>query len=81
MEMKRAVMNIGRRPTFGGHDLSVEVHIINFEGDLYGKHLLVSLVRRLRGEQRFDTTGRLVAQMREDVRVAQQIFEEESEDE
>lgn len=81
MEMKRAVMNIGRRPTFGGHDLSVEVHIINFEGDLYGKHLLVSLVRRLRGEHRFESTGRLVAQMREDVRVAQQIFEEENEDE
>ena len=81
MEMKRAVMNIGSRPTFGGDTLSIEVHIINYGGDLYGKHLLVSVAHRLRGEQRFESTGQLVAQMREDVRVAQKIFEEESDHE
>ena len=79
--MKRAVMNIGSRPTFGGDTLSIEVHIINYEGDLYGKYLLVSVAHRLRGEQRFESTGQLVAQMREDVRVAQKIFEEESDHE
>ena len=81
MEMKRAVMNIGSRPTFGGDTLSLEVHVINYEGDLYGKSMLVSLSHRLRGERRFESTGQLVAQMREDVRVVQHIFEEESENE
>lgn len=76
MEMKRAVTNIGMRPTFQGHGMAIETHVINYNGDLYGKHMLVALTHYLREEKKFESTGRLVAQLREDVRRANAIFEE-----
>ncbi len=77
MEMKRAVTNIGMRPTFQGHGMAIETHVINYDGDLYGKRMLVALTHRLREERKFESTGRLVAQLREDVRRANAIFDEE----
>ena len=77
MEMKRAVVNIGVRPTFHGHTMSIETHIINYEGNLYDQRLVVALAHRLRDEQKFDSTGALVAQMRQDVRTANSLFEKE----
>lgn len=77
MEMKHAVMNIGRRPTFGGEETTVEVHIINYEGNLYGLHVVVSVIERLRGERKFDSTGALAVQLREDVQTALQMFDNE----
>jgi riboflavin kinase / FMN adenylyltransferase len=47
------VLNIGIRPTFGQLTRTVEVHILDFDGDLYGQQLKVEFVERLRGEQRF----------------------------
>jgi len=70
VEMKRAIMNIGMRPTFDGHALALETHILNYEGDLYGERLLVYFVRRLREERRFDDIGQLVRQMKEDIKDA-----------
>lgn len=75
MEMKRAVTNIGMRPTFQGHGMAIETHVINYDGDLYGKHMLVALTHRLREERKFESTGRLVAQLREDVRRANDILD------
>ena len=77
MEMKRAVTNIGMRPTFQGHGMAIETHVINYDGDLYGKRMLVALTHRLREERKFESTGHLVAQLREDVRRANAIFDEE----
>ena len=75
MEMRHAVMNIGSRPTFGGDETSVEVHIINFEGNLYGHHVVVAVGERLRGEQKFTSSDALAEQMRQDVERAEQLFD------
>lgn len=80
MAMKRAVVNIGVRPTFHGHTMSIEAHIINYDGNLYGRRLLVTLTKKLRDERKFNSTGELVAQMRQDVRVANSIFDKEISD-
>ena len=79
MEMRRGVMNIGYRPTFSGDDISLEVHIINYEGDLYGMKMMVALCHRLRGERKFENTGLLAAQMKEDVRETNVLFDKEME--
>lgn len=77
MEMKCGIMNIGTRPTFDGRRLALEVHILNYEADLYGERLVVSLVKRLREERKFDDIGQLVRQMHEDARQATHILKKE----
>ncbi len=62
-----SVSNIGRRPTFDGAHVTVEVHLLDFEQDLYGKRLRVQLVHRLRDEQRFDGLPAIQAQLTRDV--------------
>jgi len=61
------MVNIGVRPTFttNGHRL-VEVHILDFEGDLYGKTITVAFIKRLRREQKFNSVDDLVAQLQHD---------------
>ena len=61
-----AVTNIGRRPTFGGDAPVAETHLLDFDGDLYGRVLRVELIERLRAEQRFDGVDALIAQIRAD---------------
>ena len=68
------VANIGMRPTFAGTELRVEVHLLDFAGDLYGHRLAVDLVARVRGEQRFDGVAALVAQIGRDVERAREIL-------
>jgi riboflavin kinase/FMN adenylyltransferase len=65
-----AVMNIGVRPTVGGTRRVVEVHLLDWSGDLYGQRLTVELVARLRAEQRFPSLEALVAQIHADVAAA-----------
>lgn len=60
------MMNIGRRPTFDGMDVTVEVHLLGFEGSIYGETLHVEFLRRLRDEQKFDSVDALVAQLSRD---------------
>jgi riboflavin kinase / FMN adenylyltransferase len=64
-----AAVNIGVRPTFAGATpgLVVEIHLIDFTGDLYGHQLTLQFIKRLRGERRFDGAEALVAQIRRDV--------------
>ena len=61
-----AMMNIGTRPTFNGQKQTLEVNIFDFEGDLYGKQIVVYFVERLRDERRFDSPEALKAQLEED---------------
>ena len=66
-----AMLNIGTRPTFDGHEQSIEAHIFNFSGDLYDQRLAVRFLRRVRGEHRFDTVEELRQQLlldREEIR-------------
>jgi riboflavin kinase / FMN adenylyltransferase len=63
-----AVVNIGRRPTFGEEgELIVETHILDLDEDLYGRHLEVEFLERHRDEMRFSGVDQLVAQIRRDV--------------
>lgn len=58
-----ALMNIGTRPTFDGHEQTLEVHLLDFSGDLYGQQLTVSFMARIRDEQHFDSPEALARQM------------------
>lgn len=69
-----AVANLGRRPTVGGVDTRLEVHLLDFDGDLYGRVLKVAFVRRLRGEQRFPDLEALRRQIGHDARRARQVL-------
>jgi riboflavin kinase/FMN adenylyltransferase len=69
-DMLNGVVNIGVRPTFGAGRVTVEVHILDFEGDLYGDELRLQFVDRIRGEQRFGSIEELVSQIETDVAVA-----------
>jgi riboflavin kinase/FMN adenylyltransferase len=69
-----AVVNVGRRPTFGGGAVSVEAHLLDFAGDLYGREMSLSFVDRLRGERTFPGSDALAAQIREDVRAARHVL-------
>lgn len=67
---RAGVANLGRRPTVGGEGVTLEVHLFDFEADLYGKRLRVELVKRLRDERKFDSFDALVAQIGNDAQAA-----------
>ncbi|HJP30704.1 MAG TPA: riboflavin kinase [Candidatus Latescibacteria bacterium] len=70
-EDRAAVVNIGSRPTFGGDgEVTVEVYILDYEGDLYGETVAVRLKEKLRDEQRFDSVEELRRQIARDVEKA-----------
>ena len=58
--------NIGVRPTFDGTTPTIEVHLIDYSGDLYDETLCIEFVQRLRDEQKFDSVDTLKAQLSED---------------
>ncbi|MHB9075747.1 MAG: bifunctional riboflavin kinase/FAD synthetase [Desulfobaccales bacterium] len=68
------VANIGTCPTFDNSELSLEVHLLDFSGDLYGEPLEVQFVARLREEQRFPSLEALAAQIHADIEVARQVL-------
>ena len=72
---KMAVVNVGVRPTFGGQALSVEAHVVDFAGDLYGVEVALDLVAKVREEQRFRSAAELIAQIREDVEQARALLQ------
>ena len=61
-----AVVSLGTRPTINGTEPLLEVHVFDFDGDLYGKYLDVDFVQRLRDERRFESLDALVEQMHRD---------------
>ena len=69
-----AVSSLGWRPTVDGEELLLEVHVFDFDGDLYGQRLEVEFVAKLRDESRFATLEELVAQMRRDEAEARNIL-------
>jgi len=66
--------SIGFRPTFGGNPLTVEVFVMDFDGDLYGKLITLWFVQRLRAEKRFASVPALQQQMTRDVENARRIL-------
>lgn len=70
-----AVANLGWRPTVNGTYPLLEVHVLDFSGHVYGRHVQVEFVQRLRDEQRFDGLDALRRQIDDDVRAARAVFE------
>ena len=68
------VANLGTCPTFGNAELSLEVHLMEFTGDLYGESLEVQFVTRLREEKRFPTLEALAAQIHADIAAARRAL-------
>ncbi len=66
-KMWTGAANVGPNPTFGENARKVEVHLIDFRGDLYGRPLAVDFIERLRDTRSFGSAGELVEQLRRDV--------------
>ena len=74
-QWRRSVTNIGTRPTFGdSRGSSIETHIINWSGDLYGDVVRVRFLYRLRDEKKFGGIDELQRQIGYDVGRAQKYF-------
>lgn len=69
-----AVTNVGVRPTFDGLRRTVEAHLLDWSGDLYGQVVRLTFEHRLRGEQKFNGIDALVAQIRRDADAARQLL-------
>jgi riboflavin kinase / FMN adenylyltransferase len=69
------VMNIGKRPTVDGINTTVEVHLLDWEGNLYGQQLIVSLHHFIRSEQKFPSLAALTEQIQADCDTAREFFQ------
>jgi len=70
----QGVLNIGTNPTFPGKDFSLEVHILDFDQDIYGSDIELILVEKIRDEKKFETPELLVQQIKEDIKKARNIL-------
>ncbi|BFH76389.1 riboflavin biosynthesis protein RibF [Thermus thermophilus] len=70
----KGVANVGTRPTLGGEERRLEVHLLGFAGELYGEEVRVRFLKRLREERRFPSLEALRAQIAEDVAAARAYF-------
>lgn len=68
------VTNIGCRPTVGGENRTVETYLLDFDGELYGEHIQLRFLRRLRDECKFDSLDGLKAQIAKDIDAARRFF-------
>jgi riboflavin kinase/FMN adenylyltransferase len=75
-EVFGGMMNVGRRPTFETDGaLSVEVHLFDFDREVYGRALTVEFLSRIRDERKFDGPGALVAQLRSDEQRSRSVLQ------
>lgn len=70
-----AVTNIGTRPTVNGEHVTIEAHLLDFNGDLYGKYISLLFYEFLRPEQKFDSLEALQAEIRKNALQTRKIFE------
>jgi riboflavin kinase/FMN adenylyltransferase len=70
----QSMTNIGRQPTFGGSQRVVEVYILDYHSNLYGRELKIDIMERLRGEKQFDTAEELKKQITEDINQGRAIL-------
>ncbi len=68
------VANIGYSPTFDDNVFTIEIHILDFHNDIYGKNIRVNVVERIRDEQKFASLNELTDQIRKDIQVARNIL-------
>ncbi len=68
------VANVGKKPTLNERKERLEVHLLNFDGDVYGKHLTIEPVAKIRDEQKFSGKDELIEQIHRDIERAKQLF-------
>lgn len=68
------VANIGKNPTFGNEALSVEAHILDFSGDIYGNDIRVHFIQRIRSEKKFNGLDELKERIKIDTNLAREIL-------
>jgi len=79
-EIKYGLMNIGLRPTVENtKKVKYEVYILDFEGNLYNKHIHAELLTYMREEKKFESKEELIEQMKNDVIIARKLLEEKYE--
>lgn len=73
----KGMLNIGNRPTLdNGKNVSIEVHLLHFSGDIYNQLLTVEFVSRLRSERRFRSAGELSEQLKKDALIVEDLIKE-----
>ena len=70
------VANVGVRPTIGDDKALLEVHLFDFNEDIYGKHVQVHFMKKIRAEQRFNNLDALIVQIKQDCQQAREYFEQ-----
>ena len=74
-KLYNGVVNIGFNPTFGDGQLGAEVHIFDFNKEIYGHEIKVNIVERIRDEKRFSGPAELAAQIKKDIQKAKEILD------
>ncbi|MEX1326571.1 MAG: bifunctional riboflavin kinase/FAD synthetase [Desulfobacterales bacterium] len=70
----KGVANIGYSPTFENHEFTVEVHIFDFDDNIYGEKIRVNFIKRIRDEIKFSSIPELIDQIKKDIATAREIL-------
>ena len=73
-EQLNGIANMGIRPTVGGDKPVLEVHLFNFNKNIYSKRLQVRFIKKIRDEKKFDNLDMLKLQIQEDISLAKNIL-------
>jgi riboflavin kinase/FMN adenylyltransferase len=73
-----SMSNIGKQPTFNQRDFNIESHIIDFDGDLYGKRIGIYFLQKIRDEIKFGSPDELTGQLEKDLEITQSYFRTKS---
>ena len=71
----QSMTNVGKQPTFAGNQRTVEVYILDYHSDLYGRELKIDIMAQVRSEERFDTADELKKQITEDIKQGRTILD------
>ena len=71
----QSMTNVGKKPTFGGNQRTVEVYVLDYHSDLYGRELKVDIMAQVRSEERFGTVDELKKQITEDIKQGRAILD------
>ena len=74
-----SITNVGVKPTIGDFEKNIETHVFNFDKELYGKHITVEFLKKMRNEEKFDSLEALSAQIVKDCNEAKAWFEKTDE--
>lgn len=69
------IVNVGYNPTFENDRLTIEAHLFNFSGELYGRDITIQFIKRVRGEKKFGDVPSLVKQIERDIALTKRILE------